>query len=122
MVREDRGIMRVKALRRVQVLRQTREQKLTQVEAGTVRGLRARGSPARPESVAEPPKAQVPRRPVTPTLAHPWRKRRRPTHDTPAAAAISYTGHVYDGRKRHVYCGLARKERCLDRLRTCSLD
>ena len=34
--------MRVKALRRVQVLRQTREQKLTQVEAGTVRGLTTR--------------------------------------------------------------------------------
>ena len=42
MVREDRGIMRVKALRRVQVLRQTREQKLTQVEAGTVQGLTTR--------------------------------------------------------------------------------
>ena len=34
--------MRVKALRRVQVLRQTREQKLTQVEAVTVRGLTTR--------------------------------------------------------------------------------
>ena len=34
--------MRVKALRRVQVLRQTREQTLTQVEAGTVRGLTTR--------------------------------------------------------------------------------
>ena len=34
--------MRVKALRRVHVLRQTREQKLTQVEAGTVRGLTTR--------------------------------------------------------------------------------
>ena len=42
MVREDRGVMRVKALRRVPVLRQTREQKLTQVEAGTVRGLTTR--------------------------------------------------------------------------------
>ena len=109
MVREDRGIMRVKALQRVDVFRQTREQKLTQVEAGTVRGLRARGSPARPESVAEPPKAQVPRRPVTPTLAHPWRKRLRPTHHTPAAAAISYTGHVYDGRKRPCLLWLDKK-------------
>jgi transposase-like protein len=31
--------------------------------------------PARPERVAAPPKAQVPRRPVKPTSAHPWRKR-----------------------------------------------
>ena len=97
MVREDRGIMRVKALRRVHVLRQTREQKLTQVEAGTVRGLRwpprsgPSGSPARPESVAEPPKPQVPRRPVTPTRAHPWRKRRRPFH-TPAMSTTGGRG------------------------------
>ena len=45
--------------------------------------------PARPERMAEPPKAQVPRRPVKPTLAHPWRKRLLPTQDTHAAAAIS---------------------------------
>ena len=42
MVREDRGIMRVKALRRGQVLRQTREKKLTQVQAGTLLGLTPR--------------------------------------------------------------------------------
>ena len=45
--------------------------------------------PARPERVAAPPKAQVPRRPVKPTPAHPWRKRRLPTRDTHAAAAIT---------------------------------
>lgn len=45
--------------------------------------------PARPERVAEPPKAQVPRRPVKPTPAHPWRKRLQPTRDTHAAAAIT---------------------------------
>ena len=45
--------------------------------------------PARPERVAEPPKAQVPRRPVKPTSAHPWRKRLLPTRDTHAAAAIT---------------------------------
>jgi len=45
--------------------------------------------PARPERVAEPPKAQVPRRPVKPTPAHPWRKRLLPTRDTHAAAAIT---------------------------------
>ena len=44
---------------------------------------------ARPERVPEPPKAQVPRRPVKPTLAHQWRKRLLPTQDTHAAAAIS---------------------------------
>lgn len=44
--------------------------------------------PARPERVAETPKAQVPRRPVTPTLAHPWRKRLLPTRDTHTAVAI----------------------------------
>ena len=44
--------------------------------------------PARPERVAEPPKAQVPRRPVKPTLAHPWRKRLLPTLATHTAAAI----------------------------------
>ena len=35
MVREDRVIMSVKELRRVHVIRQTREQKLTQVKAAT---------------------------------------------------------------------------------------
>jgi hypothetical protein len=35
MVREDRVIMSVKELRRVQVIRQTREKTLTQVQAGT---------------------------------------------------------------------------------------
>ena len=44
--------------------------------------------PARPERVAEPPKAHVPRRPVTPTRAHPWRKRRRPFH-TPALSTVA---------------------------------
>src|SRR3990167_4607032 len=42
MVGEDRGIMRVQKLRRVHVLRQTREQKLTQVKAGTLLGLTTR--------------------------------------------------------------------------------
>ena len=42
MVGEDKVIMSVKALRRVHVLRQTREQKLTQVQAGTVLGLTTR--------------------------------------------------------------------------------
>ena len=42
MVREDRVIMRVKALRRVSVLRQTREQQLTPVKAGTLLGLTPR--------------------------------------------------------------------------------
>jgi len=42
MVREDSVIMSVKALRRVPVIRQTREQKLTQVQAGTVLGLTPR--------------------------------------------------------------------------------
>jgi len=36
MVREDRVIMSVKELRRVHVIRQTREKKLTQVKAGTL--------------------------------------------------------------------------------------
>ena len=45
--------------------------------------------PARPERVAEPPKAQVSRRPVKPIPAHPWRKRLQPTGDTHAAAAIT---------------------------------
>jgi hypothetical protein len=42
MVREDRGIMSVKELRRVHVLRQTMEKKLTQVQAGTLLGLTPR--------------------------------------------------------------------------------
>lgn len=42
MVREDRVIMSVKELRRVHVIRQTREKKLTQVQAGTVLGLTPR--------------------------------------------------------------------------------
>jgi len=42
MVREDRVIMSVKELRRVHVIRQTREQKLTQVEAATLLGLTPR--------------------------------------------------------------------------------
>ena len=42
MVGEDKVIMSVKELRRVHVLRQTREQKLTQVQAGTVLGLTTR--------------------------------------------------------------------------------
>jgi hypothetical protein len=44
--------------------------------------------PARPERVAAPPKTHVPRRPVKPTSAHPWRKRLLPEGTTPAAAAI----------------------------------
>ena len=42
MVREDRVIMSVKELRRVSVIRQTREKKLTQVKAGTLLGLTPR--------------------------------------------------------------------------------
>ena len=42
MVREDRVIMSVKELWRVHVFRQTREKKLTQVQAGTVLGLTPR--------------------------------------------------------------------------------
>jgi transposase len=42
MVREDRVIMSVKELRRVHVIRQTMEKKLTQVQAGTVLGLTPR--------------------------------------------------------------------------------
>jgi len=42
MVREDRVIMSVKELRRVHVLRQTMEKKLTQVTAGTLLGLTPR--------------------------------------------------------------------------------
>ena len=44
--------------------------------------------PARAERVAAPPKAQVPRCPVKPTLAHPWRKRLLPTQAAHTAAAI----------------------------------
>ena len=42
MVREDRVIMSVKELRRVHVIRQTREKKLTQVKAGALLGLTPR--------------------------------------------------------------------------------
>ena len=42
MVGEDKVIMSVKELRRVHVLRQTMEQKLTQVQAGTLLGLTTR--------------------------------------------------------------------------------
>jgi hypothetical protein len=45
--------------------------------------------PDRPERLAEPPKAQVPRRPVKPTSAHPWRKRLLPEGTRHAAAAIT---------------------------------
>lgn len=44
---------------------------------------------ARPERVAEPPKVQVPRRPVTPTPAHPWRARLLPDRRPHAAAGIT---------------------------------
>ena len=42
MVREGRVIMSVKELRRVHVIRQTMEKKLTQVKAGTLLGLTPR--------------------------------------------------------------------------------
>ena len=42
MVREDRVIMSVKELRRVHVIRQTMEKKLTQIKAGALLGLTAR--------------------------------------------------------------------------------
>lgn len=42
MVGEDGVIMRVKELRRVHVIRQTMEQQLTQVKAGTLLGLTTR--------------------------------------------------------------------------------
>ena len=42
MVREDRVIMRVTELRRVSVIRQTREQQLTPVKAGALLGLTPR--------------------------------------------------------------------------------
>jgi hypothetical protein len=44
---------------------------------------------ARPEKVAEPPKVPVPRRPVKPTAAHPWRKRLLPERTTHTAVAIT---------------------------------
>jgi transposase len=53
------------------------------------RPLNYHAIPARPERVAAPPKAQVPRRPVKPTSAHPWRKRLLPEGTTHAAAAIT---------------------------------
>ena len=48
MVGEDRAIMSVQELRRVHVIRQTMEQKLTQVKAGTLLGLthQGRGTPS----------------------------------------------------------------------------
>jgi hypothetical protein len=45
--------------------------------------------PARPERVAEPPKDQVPRRPVTPRPDHPWRRRLRPGRRTQATVATT---------------------------------
>jgi hypothetical protein len=53
------------------------------------RPLNYHAIPARPERVAEPPKAQVPRRPVKPTSAHPWRKRLLPEGTKHTAAAIT---------------------------------
>lgn len=53
------------------------------------RPLNYHAIPARPERVAAPPKAQVPRRPVKPTSAHPWRKRLLPKGTTHMAAAIT---------------------------------
>ncbi|MBU6433410.1 MAG: ISNCY family transposase [Nitrospirae bacterium] len=53
------------------------------------RPLNYHAIPARPEKVAEPPRAQVPRRPVKPTPAHPWRKRLLPEGTKHAAAAIT---------------------------------
>ena len=53
------------------------------------RPLNYHAIPARPERGAEPPKAQVPRRPVKPTSAHPWRKRLLPEGTRHAAAAIT---------------------------------
>ena len=53
------------------------------------RPLNYHAIPARPERVAEPPKAQVPRRPVKPTSAHPWRKRLLSEGTKHAAAAIT---------------------------------
>lgn len=53
------------------------------------RPLNYHAIPARPERVAAPPKAHVPRRPVKPTLAHPWRKRLLPEGTKHAAAVIT---------------------------------
>jgi len=53
------------------------------------RPLNYHAIPARPERVAEPPKAHVPRRPVKPTSAHPWRKRLLPEGTKHAAAATT---------------------------------
>ena len=53
------------------------------------RPLNYHAIPARPERGAEPPKAQVPRRPVKPTSAHPWRKRLLSEGTKHAAAAIT---------------------------------
>jgi hypothetical protein len=64
------------------------------------RPLAYHASPARPERVAAPPTAQVPRRPVTPRPEHPWRQRLRPERRTPAMVANTSPGHFYWGRKR----------------------
>lgn len=53
------------------------------------RPLHYHAIPARPERVAEPHKAPVPRRPVKPTAAHPWRTRMLPEETKHAAAAIT---------------------------------
>ena len=53
MVREDRVIMSVKEHRRVSVIRQTREKKLTQVKAGTLLGLTPRHIRRHIERVAQ---------------------------------------------------------------------
>jgi hypothetical protein len=53
------------------------------------RPLHYHAIPARPERVAEPPKAPVLRRPVKPTAAHPWRTRMLPEETKHAAAAIT---------------------------------
>ncbi|MDH5253170.1 MAG: ISNCY family transposase [Nitrospira sp.] len=53
------------------------------------RPLNYHAIPARPERVAVSPKAQVPRRPVKPTSAHPWRKRLLSKGTTHAAAGIT---------------------------------
>ena len=45
--------------------------------------------PARPKSVAAPPKAQVHRRPVKPASAHPWRKRLLQEGTKHTAAALA---------------------------------
>jgi hypothetical protein len=44
---------------------------------------------ARPLRVPTPPTVSLPQRPVTPTRAHPWRKRLLPKRETHAAAAIT---------------------------------